>query len=116
MPNGAELAARYVALHNRGRRMGEWSSLVALFAPDAEMSFVGIPFGPLRSAQEIRDAFESHAPDDDLVLLSVTPGDGALVVVYAWSKEPAVAAGTLRFELAGSRIARLVVSAGASEA
>src|SRR2546423_577287 len=52
-----DLLRSYVALHNEGLRTGSWEPLVALFQEDAEIVFIGVPFGPVRGPGAIRAAF-----------------------------------------------------------
>ena len=91
-----------VAAFNEGVRTGDWSSLVALFAEDAELEFEGIPVGPFRGRDAIAEAYRAMPPDDEIVLLDGGPR-------YAWSKEPERAAGELQLEERDGRIVRLRV-------
>jgi hypothetical protein len=91
-----------VAAFNEGVRTGDWSSLVALFAEDAELEFEGIPVGPFRGRDAIAEAYRAMPPDDEVVLLDGGPR-------YAWSKEPERAAGELQLEERDGRIVRLRV-------
>ena len=47
----------YVRLHNECVRRRDFSSLLALFAPDAVMRFDGIAAGPFSGASAIAQAF-----------------------------------------------------------
>jgi steroid Delta-isomerase len=96
------LLEREVAAFNEGVRTGDWSSLVALFADDAELEFEGIPVGPFRGRAAIAEAYRSMPPDDEIVLLDGGPR-------YAWAKEPERAAGELQLDERNGRIARLRV-------
>ncbi len=94
---------RQVEGFNHGVCTGDWSSMLALFADDAELEFVGIPVGPFRGRDAIGEAYRVQPPDDEIVVLE-DRGDSA---VYAWSREPARPAGELHLEERDSAIARL---------
>jgi steroid Delta-isomerase len=94
---------RQVETFNVGVRTGDWSSMLELFADDAELEFVGIPVGPFRGRDAIGEAYRMQPPDDEIVVLE-DRGDSAL---YAWSKEPERPAGELHVEERDGEIARL---------
>ena len=96
------LLEREVAAFNEGVRTGDWSSLVALFAEDADLEFEGVPVGPFHSREAIAEAYRTMPPDDEIVLLDGGPR-------YAWSKEPERPAGELQLEERDGRIVRLRV-------
>jgi hypothetical protein len=96
------LLEREVAAFNEGVRTGDWSSLVALFAENAELEFEGIPVGPFHGRAAIAEAYRAMPPDDEIVLLDGGPR-------HAWSKEPERAAGELHLEECDGRITRLRV-------
>jgi hypothetical protein len=100
--SGRSLLEREVAAFNDGVRTGDWSALVALFADDAELEFVGIPVGPFRGRDAIAEAYRTQPPDDEIVLLDGGPR-------YAWSQEPERPAGELELEERDGRIVRLRV-------
>jgi hypothetical protein len=52
--------------------------------------------------------FESHPPQDELGIIGRS--DDGREATYAWKEAPGEPAGTLRFELQGERIKRLVVT------
>jgi ketosteroid isomerase-like protein len=95
------LRHKHVEGFNEGVRTGDWSRMLALLHDDAELEFAGIPVGPFRGKQAIRDAYEQQPPDDEIVLLA---GDA-----YAWAGEPALRAGELRLEERDGKIARIRV-------
>jgi steroid Delta-isomerase len=96
------LLEREVAAFNEGVRTGDWAALVALFADDAELEFVGIPVGPFRGRDAIAEAYRTQPPDDEIVLLAGGPR-------YAWSREPERPAGELHLEERDGAIVRLRV-------
>ena len=97
------LLDREVAAFNNGVRTGDWSSLVELFTDDAELEFVGTPVGPFRGRGAIEEAYRTHPPDDEIVVLEHR-GNSA---VYAWSRESERPAGELHLEERDGAIARL---------
>lgn len=100
------LLAAYVERFNAGVRSGEWSPMLELLAPDAELEFVGVPVGPFAGRDAIGEAYRTQPPDDELVLLDRL-GEGS--AVYAWTKEPELPAGELHLEERDGAIVRIRV-------
>jgi hypothetical protein len=92
----------HVARFNDGVRSGDFGPMVAAFADDAELDFEGIPVGPFRGREEIREAYAARPPDDEIVLLDA---DGT----YAWASAPEVSAGQMFLTERDGEIARLVI-------
>src|SRR5262249_6650520 len=103
---GVSLLSGYLERFNAGVRSGDWSSMLELVAPDAELEFVGIPVGPFAGRAAIGDAYRMQPPDDELVLLEQR---GELGAVYAWAKEPERPAGELHLEERDGAIVRIRV-------
>src|SRR5207253_9300747 len=80
------LIERYVMLHNEGVRRGDFSSLLAQFAPDAVQRFDGIAAGPFSGASAIAEAFRDDPPNDELELLDQSPVSDW--VIYGWARRP----------------------------
>jgi hypothetical protein len=102
------LLSRYVVLHNEGVRTGDFSSMVELFADDAEMRFERAPLGPLVGRASIAQAFAAMPPDDEL--LTVGPATGTVDearIRYGWRRSDQ--GGTLRLRAGRGRIVELVV-------
>jgi hypothetical protein len=99
------LLSDHVDRFNEGVRSGDWSSMLELFAEDAELTFSGIPVGPFRGRDEIALAYRDQPPDDEIVLLEERDGVG----VYAWAREPLVRAGEIRVTERDGLIQRLHV-------
>src|SRR5207253_1192440 len=98
-------------LHNEGVRRRDFSSLLALFAPDAVVRFDGIPAGPFSGTSAIAEAFRDGPPNDELELLDQDPvSDWA---VYGWAKRPGVSAGELRIAEQDGLIVELLITARA---
>ena len=100
------LLSDYIERFNAGVRSGDWSSMLELVAPGAELEFVGIPVGPFAGRDAIGEAYRVQPPDDELVVLEQR-GDES--VVYAWAKEPERPAGELHLEERGGAIVRIRV-------
>lgn len=92
----------HVDRFNHGVRTGDFGSMVAAFAEDAELVFEGIPVGPFVGTDAIREAYRMQPPDDEIVLLDA---DGT----YAWASAPDVPAGQLFLTERDGEIARLVI-------
>ena len=97
---------RHVAGFNEGVRTGNWSAMLEQLAGDAVLEFVGIPVGPFAGKEAIAEAYRTQPPDDELVVLERLGGDA---VVYAWSRDPARAAGELHLTVADGRVQRIRV-------
>jgi steroid Delta-isomerase len=107
---GEELLRHHVANFNAGVHSGDWSTMVASFAPDATMEFVGIPAGPFHGRDAIAAAYMEQPPDDELVLLAVEDEEHEVARGrYAWASDPEVDAGALELVRDGDLIRRLVV-------
>jgi|HubBroStandDraft_6_1064221.scaffolds.fasta_scaffold758918_2 hypothetical protein len=106
-----DMVHAYATLHNRGVVSGDFRPMLELFHPRAELRFEGIPFGPCLGERAIAEAFSTHPPDDELVILSVTCGaSGSVTAVYGWSTNPESVAGTLRFSVDGGKIKQLIIT------
>ncbi len=82
----SRLLAEHVRRFNAGVRSGDWSAMLELFAPDAELVFEGAPVGPFTGRGAIAAAYAVRPPDDEIVLLAVR-GDAA---GYACRADPGV--------------------------
>jgi hypothetical protein len=102
---------RYIRAHNQGVRTGDFTSLVALFAEGAVMSFVDLPVGTFHGREAIVRAFATQPPDDELVVVdSAVGGDGdEMIAHYRWKRVPEDPGGTLRIRTQGDLIHRLLV-------
>ena len=67
-----ETLQRYLDVHNAAIDAGDFAALVQLFAPDGELHFVGIDFGPFAGRDAIAAAFRERPPINKLALTSVT--------------------------------------------
>jgi RimJ/RimL family protein N-acetyltransferase len=109
---GLELLHEHVARFNEGVRTGDFAPMLERFAEAAELAFEGVSVGPFRGRKAIAAAYRERPPDDEIRVLDAEERGEAVVATYAWMREPEVAAGELRLERAGDRIARLVVTFG----
>jgi hypothetical protein len=100
------LLSNYVERFNAGVRSGDWSQMLELVAPEAELEFVGIPVGPFAGREAIGEAYRIQPPDDELVLLDRLD---ELSAVYAWFDDPARPAGELHLEERDGAIVRIRV-------
>lgn len=106
-----ELIQTYFHDHNAGVKSGDFSAVVALFADEGEVRFVGIDYGPLNGRESIAGGFRDNPPTDTLVLLQVSADGNTAVAVYAWNSEPDVRAGTMVVTERGGKILELTISA-----
>ena len=100
----------YIETHNAAVRSGDWEAFSRWFADDAEVRFEGVPVGPFRGRDEIRAAYESRPPDDEVEVRNVSSDGDRTVADYGWASEPGVQAGELRVTWAGDEIRELVIT------
>lgn len=101
---------RFLDVHNAAVESGDFAAIVRLFAPDGDLRYVGIDFGPFTGQEEISRSFRERPPQHKLVLNSVTADGDKATAVYARADKPAERAGTLVVTMAGGLIKRLTIS------
>jgi steroid Delta-isomerase len=101
---------RYVEAHNAAVRSGEWSALAEWFTDDAEVRFEGAPVGPFHGRDEIRAAYASRPPDDEVEIRAVKEQGDRTIADYGWAQEPGIRAGEIRLAWQGDRIRELVIT------
>ena len=100
----------HVQRFNDAVRSGDFSEMLAGFAPDAEMAFEGVPVGPYVGRDAIGEAYASRPPDDEVVLLGEPREEGATVDCdYAWARVGR-RAGRMIVTVEDGLITRLVVT------
>lgn len=104
-----ELLEKYVALHNRGVREGDFTELGALFHPNARLAFRGVPLGPFEGRDAIARAFAERPPSDELRIRHTSERPGTIFATYGWAAAPAVG-GSLRARHDGDRIRELLIA------
>lgn len=110
--DSAAVVREYVKFHNKGVRTGDYRSMLALFATNAEMIFEGDRARRYKGPNAIAKLFLERPPDDTLVLSAIIPspkGQSA-TARYGWSAGPSVPGGELRIATRNGRIRRLVVA------
>jgi ketosteroid isomerase-like protein len=100
----------HVERFNAAVRSGDYEPMLAGYADDAELVFVGVPVGPFHGREAIAEAYRTQPPDDEIVLLDEREEDGDLVAGFAWSREPETRAGDMRLTVRDGCAQRLVVS------
>ena len=110
MSDPAAVLDEHVRRFNEAVRRGEFAPMVEGFAPDAEMSFVGVPVGPFAGRAAIAEAYVVQPPDDEILLLGEPRVDGETVETdYAWAAE-GTRAGRMILTVREAEIVRLVVT------
>jgi hypothetical protein len=89
---------------------GDFSAMLSLLAPDAELRFVGVDVGPFVGGEAIAQAFRDRPPTDKLQLIGVLGQGSKATAIYGWSAKRDVRAGTLVLTTADGRISRLTIS------
>jgi len=104
------MLAEHVERFNEAVRSGDYETMLAGFAPDAEMAFEGVPVGPFAGRDAIAAAYAQQPPDDEVVLLGEIRRDGDVEEAdYAWASE-GTRAGRMILTSRDGQIARLVVT------
>ena len=104
---------RHVQTFNTAVRSGDFSPLVALFAEDATLEFVGVPAGPFHGREAIAAGYAAHPPTDTLTVLAVRVADGGTVIEdFSWSADAGERSGQMHLRVEGDLIRRLVVVFG----
>jgi len=104
------MLAEHVRRFNEAVRSGDYEPMLAAFAPDAEMSFEGVPVGPFAGREAIADAYAARPPDDEVVLLGEPQVEGDVEEAdYAWKSE-GTHAGRMILTSRDGQITRLVVT------
>ena len=100
----------YIEAHNTAVRTGDWAAFAEWFTDDAEVRFEGVPVGPFRGRNEIRQAYAERPPDDEVEIRNVR-GDGSHTTAdYGWRGEGGARAGELRLTWDGDRVRELVIT------
>jgi steroid Delta-isomerase len=100
----------YIEAHNAAVRSGEWEAFSRWFTDDAEVRFEGVPVGPFRGRDEIRAAYESRPPDDEVEVRNVRSEGDRMVADYGWLADDGVRAGELRVTWEDELIRELVIT------
>jgi steroid Delta-isomerase len=91
-------------------RTGDWEPLVAHFADDATLEFVGVPAGPFHGRDGIEAAYRAQPPDDEIDVVEAHEQGDTVVAPFTWRSTGD--AGEMRLTHDGAEITRLVVSFG----
>jgi steroid Delta-isomerase len=100
----------YIKTHNGAVRSGDWEAFSRWFTDDAEVRFEGVPVGPFRGRDQIRAAYESRPPDDEVEVRNVREDGRRSVADYGWAADEGVRAGELRATWEGELISELVIT------
>jgi steroid delta-isomerase len=100
----------YIEAHNAAVRTGDWEAFSRWFADDAEVRFEGVSVGPFRGRDEIRAAYESRPPDDEVEVRNVREEGDRTVADYGWLADGGVRAGELRVTWDDELIRELVIT------
>jgi steroid delta-isomerase len=101
---------QYIEAHNAAVRSGEWEAFSRWFTDDAEVRFEGVPVGPFRGRDEIRAAYESRPPDDEVEVRNVRSEGVRTAADYGWLADDGVRAGELRVTWEDELIRELVIT------
>ncbi|TYK51446.1 nuclear transport factor 2 family protein [Actinomadura decatromicini] len=100
-----------MALFNECVSNGDFSALLAEFAPDAVVKFENVPGAGTLEFQGLRaitKAYERQPPDDKIDLTTEAFEDGeSIVVPFAWRADGST--GVMRLTYADGRLAQMVV-------
>jgi ketosteroid isomerase-like protein len=110
----ARFLERHVEMFNAAVSSGDFSALVALFAPDARLEFTGVPVGPFAGRDEIAAAYATQPPTDTMTVVDDThvEADGTVVEGFSWTADDGARSGEMRLVVEDGQIRRLVVAFG----
>ena len=109
----ARFLERHVEVFNTAVSSGDFSALVALFAPDARLEFAGVPAGPFAGRDEIAAAYAAQPPTDTMTVVDTrVEADGTVVEGFRWSADGGARSGEMRLAVEDGQIRRLVVAFG----
>lgn len=105
----SEILRTYVDNLNRGVEHGDFSRLVDLFSPDAQLAFPTIGIGPFSGRDDIALALTTHPPSDRLRIREPIVISMGVLASYEWDRQPGVTAGIIRATFAEGLITRMVI-------
>ena len=109
----ARFLERHVEVFNTAVSSGDFSALVALFAPDARLEFAGVPAGPFAGRDEIAAAYAAQPPTDTMTVVDTRmEADGTVVEGFSWFADGGARSGEMRLVVEDGQIHLLVVSFG----
>jgi steroid delta-isomerase len=106
------VAVHHLEVFNRAVASGDFAPLVALFAEDATLEFVGAPVGPFVGRRAIAAGYAERPPTDTLAVLSASVEGDVVVEPFSWSEDRGARSGEMRLEIEDGLIRRLVVVFG----
>lgn len=110
-----DLLAEHIARFNEGVRSGDFETMLELLADDAELAFEGVPVGPFRGIDAIRQAYRERPPDDEIDVLEAHEEGDTIVVPYSWRRDGGRRSGEMRLTARDGLIARLLVTFDVAE-
>jgi hypothetical protein len=103
----SERVEEHFRLFNDAVRRHDWTAFLATFAPDAVMTFNGVPAGPYTGLEQIARAYAERPPSDTMTCLSVARDGEVDVARFGWD---AGGGGILRLAWRDGSIAALTVT------
>jgi hypothetical protein len=82
--------ARHVALFNQGVRTGDLAAWFNTFAPDAVLTFDGLPIPPAHGREAIEAVYSRHPPSSEMRLTAGSPVDPTDTAFgeFVWAAAP----------------------------
>jgi hypothetical protein len=105
----SERAAKHVEAFNECVRSGSWRVFAERFMPDATMTFVGAPVGPINGREAIAASYAAQPPSDTLTVTHAVSHSDVDELWFAWQKG---GTGTMLLRWSGDLIAELTVTFG----
>jgi steroid Delta-isomerase len=111
MAAASEVFSRHVERFNACVHTGDFGPMLAGFAEDARLRFLGVPVAPLDGRKAIAAAYRERPPDDEIRVLQVLEaGREHVIARYAWSAQPEIPAGTMWMTAADGLVSELIVT------
>jgi steroid delta-isomerase len=103
----ADRIEEHFRLFNQAVRSQDWTAFLATFAPDAVMTFEGVPAGPYLGLDQITRAYAEQPPSDTMTCVGGTRDGDADLVRFAWD---AGGGGTMHVTWHDGAVARLTIT------
>jgi steroid Delta-isomerase len=109
MDDRQRMLEQHIERFNTAVRSGDFSSMLAHFAPDAVLAFEGVHVGPFSGRDAIAAAYAAQPPDDTVSIENTRIVGDEVVCDYTWSRDQP-RSGEMRLTTDGDQINRLTVS------
>jgi hypothetical protein len=83
-----DFAGRHAALFNQGVRTGDFSAWLSTFAPDASLTFDGLPIPPAHGRDAIAAVYSGHPPSSPMRVVATAAKGDTVIGEFIWIAAP----------------------------